>query len=269
MTRNFIISSLSSIPDSVPELEADRASAGEVTAIGTQLVADHRRGHVVDLSRLLVALHRTLFLGELTPISRGIVLARTLEEMEAGDWITVAAELAHGLNNAQLEGIGTSGLLALRRALKAGCPERCERGLERVEHVLAGRAPVEVSDAGGLFVIAEGWGVAASEARAVVRKALPDLRGRLDGSVVIAVQRAESATSRGVLIEHYRRCAEALSERGLEALERAARFGRVLLMPQEQLLPAKAYTLGERTLAFFARVNEALRPVRERIFEPA
>ncbi len=270
MSRNFIISSLSQIPADAPELfEADRASAGEVTAIGTKLVADHKKGGLVDLSRLVVALHRTLFLGELTPIARGIVLARLLEEMEGGDWITVAADLAHGLNNAQLEGIGSAGLLALRHALRSGCPERCERGLERVEQVLAGRAPVEVSDAGGLWVVAEGWGVAESEARAVVRHSLPDLRGRLGGSVVIAVAREESATARGVLVEHYRRCASVLSAEGLEALERAARFGRVLLMPQEQLLPAKALTLGDKALALVSRLNAALRPVRERIFEPA
>jgi len=270
VSRDFIISSLCQVPVDAPELvEADRASAGEVTAIGTKLVADHRRGGVIDLSRLLVAVNRTLFLGELTPIARGIVLARLLEEMEGGDWITVAADLAHGLNNAQLEGIGSSGLLALKAALKAGCPERCERGLERVERVLAGRAPVEVSDAGGLWVVAEGWGVSESEARAVVQQALPDLRGRLGGSVVIAVAREESATSRGVLIEHYRRCAAVLSEQGLQTLERAARFGRVLLMPQEQLLPAKALTYADKAMAMLARLNAALRPVRERIFEPA
>lgn len=269
VTRNFIISSLSQIPEDAPELELDRAAAREVTALGTQLVATQRRSGVVDLARLVVALHRTLFLGELTPIARGIVLARTLEELEPGDWITVAADLAHGLNNAQLEGIGSSGLLALRRALSAGCPERCERGLERVERVLLSRAPVEVSDAGGLWVVAEGWGVSATEARAVVKKAVPDLRGRLGGSVVIAVAREEAATSRGVLVEHYRRCAEVLSQTGLEALERASRYGRVLLMPKEQLLPAKACTLAERVVAVLARLNAALRPVTERIFEPA
>lgn len=269
MTRNFIISSLSHIPDDAPELELDQTAAREVTALGTRLVANHKKGHVLDLSRLLVALHRTLFLGELTPIARGIVLARTLEEMEVADWITVAADLAYGLNNAQLEGIGSSGLLEMRRALKAGCPERCERGLQRIDGVLAGRAPVEVSHAGGLWVVAEGWGVSEAEARAVVRQAVPDLRGRLGGSVVIAVTREEAHTSPGVLVEHYRRCAEVLSESGLEALERAARYGRVLLMPAEKLLPAKAYTLGERALAFCARVNAALKPVREAIFEPA
>jgi hypothetical protein len=270
VTRNFIISSLCHIPEDAPELvEADVASAKEITAIGTQLVADHRKGQVIDLSRFIVALHRTLFLGELTPIARGIVLARTLEEMEGGDWITVAADLAHGLNHNQLEGIGSAGLLALKRALKAGCPERCERALERVERVLKGRAPVEVSDADGLFVVAEGWGVSAAEGRTLVQQALPDLRGRLGGSVVIAVAHEEAMTQRGVLIEHYRRCAEVLSKTGLDNLERAARFGRVLLMPQEQLLPAKALTWTERALAFCARVHAALRPVRERIFEPA
>jgi hypothetical protein len=103
----------------------------------------------------------------------------------------------------------------------------------------------------------------------VVQQALPDLRGRLGGSVVIAVAREESATSRGVLIEHYRRCAAVLSEQGLQTLERAARFGRVLLMPQEQLLPAKALTYTDKAVAMLARINAALRPVRERIFEPA
>jgi hypothetical protein len=269
VARDFIISSLCMVPENAPELEADAASAREITAIGEQLVADHRRGALIDLSRFLVALHRTLFLGELTPIARGIVLARSLEEMEGGDWVTVAADLAHGLNNAQLEGIGSAGLLALERALKAGCPERCERGLERVRQVLAGRAPVEVSAAGGLWVVAEGWGVAESEARALVRQALPDLRGRLGGSVVIAVAHEEAATSRGVLIEHYRRCGQVLSANGLAMLERAARFGRVQLLPQEQLLPAKALTYTERAMAVLARINAVLRPVRERIFEPA
>ena len=270
VSRDFIISSLCQVPDDAPELAAaDLESAREVTAIGSQLVADHRKGHVIDLSRLIVALHRTLFLGELTPIARGIVLARTLEEMEGGDWITVAAELAHGLNNAQLEGIGTSGLLALKAELKAGCPERCERALERVERELLGRAPVELSDAQGLWVVDEGWGVSAKDARALVHQSVPDLRGRLGGSVVIAVARDEASTSRGVLIEHYRRCAAVLSESGLQTLERAARFGRVILMPQEQLLPARALTAGERALGLFARAYEALKPVRERIFEPA
>jgi hypothetical protein len=223
----------------------------------------------MDLSRFLVALHRTLFMGALTPIRRGIVVARVLEELEGGDWITVAGDLAHGLNNAQLEGIGSSGLLALERALKAGCPERSDRALDRVQQVLAGRAPVEVSDAGGLWVVAEGWGVCAQEARRTVRHALPELRGRLGGTVTIAVSREESETSRGVLIEHYRRCAEVLSASGLETLERAARFGRVLLLPQEQLLPAKALTHTERAKGFLGRLNEALRPVRDRIFAPA
>jgi len=147
--------------------------------------------------------------------------------------------------------------------------QRCERGLERVDHVLAGRAPVEVSDADGLYVVAEGWGVSDEEAKRLVTQALPDLRGRLGGAVVIAVHRDEAATQRGVLIEHYRRCAEVLSRAGLETLERAARFGRVQLLPQEQLLPAKALTYTERAMAMLARVNAALRPVRERIFEPA
>jgi hypothetical protein len=269
MTRDFIISSLSHIPDDAPELELDQTAAREVTALGTQLVASHKKGQVIDLSRLLVALHRTLFLGELTPIARGIVLARTLEELEGSDWITIAADLAHGLNNAQLEGIGSSGLLALRRALKAGCPERCEQALRRIEGVLAGQAPVEVSHAGGLWVVAEGWGVSEDEARGVVRQALPDLRGRLGGQVVIAVTREEAQTSPGVLVEHYRRCAEVLSAHGLQTLERAARYGRVLLMPAERLLPAKACTFSERALAFCARVSAALKPVREAIFEPA
>lgn len=270
VARDFIISSLCSIPEDAPELAADDvASARGVTEIGVRLVANHRKGGVIDLSRFLVALHRSLFLGELTPIARGIVLARTLEEMEGGDWITVAADLAHGLNHAQLEGIGSAGLLALERALKAGCPERCERGLDRVRRVLHGRAPVEVSAADGLWVVAEGWGVSESEARALVTQALPDLRGRLGGAVVIAVAREESQTSRGVLIEHYRRCAAVLSPRGLELLERAARFGRVQLLPCEQLLPAKALTYTERATAMLARVNAALRPLTDRIFEPA
>ena len=268
MSRNFIISSLSQIPDA-PEFEEDRTSVSEVTAIGTQLVASHRKGGIIDLSRFIVSLHRALFLGELTPIARGIVLARTLEQLEGSDWITVAAELAHGLNNAQLEAIGSAGLLAMKRALKAGCPERCERGLERVEQVLACRAPVEVSDAEGLWVVAEGWGVTASVARAAVQAAVPDLRGRLGGSVVVAVSHQEASTARGVLVEHYRRCAEVLSADGLEALERAARFGRVILLPQEQLLVAKALTLGERAWAAVAKVSAVLKPVTERIFVPA
>ncbi|MBK7857650.1 MAG: hypothetical protein IPJ65_03270 [Archangiaceae bacterium] len=269
MAKDFIISSLCMVPEGELEVENDLQSAREITAVGEALVADHRRAGVIDLSRFLVALHRTLFLGELTPIGRGIVLARTLEEMEGGDWITVAAELAHGLNNAQLEGIGSAGLLALKRALKSGCPERCERGLERVREILARRAPVEVSAAGGLWVVVEGWGVTDAEARGLVQKALPELRGKLGGSVVIAVSREEASTSRGVLIEHYRRCGEVLSRTGLEMLERAARFGRVQLLPQEQLLPARALTFSERTLAVLSRINAVLRPVTERIFEPA
>jgi hypothetical protein len=268
--RDFIISSLSQIPDHAPELaEADLASAREVTAIGSQLVVDHRRGSVMDLSRFLVALHRTLFMGELTPICRGIVVARVLEQLEGSDWISVAADLAHGLNNAQLEGVGSAGLLALERALKSGCPERCEQGLERVRQVLSRRAPVELCDADGLWVVAEGWGVCAAEARRTVRHALPELRGRLGGTVIIAVSREETGTARGALVEHYRRCAEVLSKSGVETLERAARFGRVLLMPQEQLLPARAMSFTERAAAALTRVNEVLRPVRERIFAPA
>jgi hypothetical protein len=268
--RDFIIGSMCMVPDGgLDFVETDSNAAREITDIGTKLVADHRRGGLVDLSRFLTALHRTLFLGELTPIGRGIVLARTLEEMEGGDWVTVSAELAYGLNNNQLEGIGSSGLLAMRRALKAGCPERTEQALVRVEQVLAGRAPVEVSDAGGTWVVAEGWGVEASDAHALVQMALPELRGRLGGAVIVAVSREESMTSRGVLIEHYRRCAEVLSQKGLDMLERAAKFGRVQLLPQEQLLPAKALTFSEKAMQWAAKVNAALRPVRERIFEPA
>ena len=126
-----------------------------------------------------------------------------------------------------------------------------------------------MSDAGGTWVVAEGWGVEAAEAHALVTRAMPELRGRLGGAVIVAVSREEANTSRGVLIEHYRRCAEVLSKKGLDMLERAAKFGRVQLMPQQQLLPAKALTFSEKTVAWFNKVNAALRPVRERIFEPA
>ena len=146
------------------------------------------------------------------------------------------------------------------------------RAAQRMNHAELGPLNVArstVSDADGIYVVAEGWGVSESEARALIALAMPDLRGRLGGAVVIAVAREEAATPRGVLIEHYRRCAEVLSEAGLETLERAARFGRVQLLPQEQLLPAKALTYTEHALAMFAKINSALRPLRERIFEPA
>ena len=45
---------------------------------------------------------------------------------------------------------------------------------------------------------------------------------------------------------------------------------RVILMPQEQLLPAKALSWLDKAAALWSRVDDtAIRPVRERIFEPA
>jgi hypothetical protein len=269
MCRNFIISSVYLAGDDVPEAEEVHDSVQRTLDIGTKLLADHSRRGVIDLSRLLNALHRTLLEAELTPVARGVVLARVLEELQGEHWITVASELAHGLNNAQLDGIGSAGLLALARALRAGCKERNERALDRVMDVLQHRAPVEISDADGLFIVADGWGVNEPDARQAVIQALPELRGRLGGCVVVAVDPKETTTSQQLLVEHYRRCAEVLSKEGLETLQRASKFGRVHLLPQSQLLAARAKTYGERAWAALAWLSQVTRPVRERIFVPA
>jgi hypothetical protein len=269
MCRNFIISSVFLAGDDVPDVDEVHSSVRETLEIGSRLLRDHSRRGVVDLSRLITALHRTLFEAELTPVARGVVLARVLEELEGSHWITVSSELAHGLNNAQLDGIGSAGLLAMARALRAGCPERNERGLERVMHVLEHRAPVEIADADGLFIVADGWGVNEPDARLAVKQALPELRGRLGGCVVVAVDPKEATTSQQLLVEHYRRCAEVLSKEGIEMLQRASKFGRVHLLPQAQLLAARQKTAGERAMGVLSWLGEVTRPVRDRIFVPA
>jgi hypothetical protein len=267
--RDFIISSVYLAGDDVPDSDQVHASVRETLEIATKLLADHTRRGVIDLSRLVTALHRALFEAELTPVARGVVLARLLEELEGSHWITVAAELGHGLNNAQLDGIGSAGLLAMARALRAGCPERNEQALERVMTTLQHRAPVEVSDADGLFIVSDGWGISAPDALQVVKQAMPELRGRLGGQVVVAVDPKESTTSQQLLVEHYRRCAEVLSKQGIEVLQRASKFGRVHLLPQQQLLAARTKSLGDRAHAALAWVASITRPVVERIFVPA
>ncbi len=268
MSRNFIISSVYLAGEDVPVTDVDQSATQRLLEAGVALVAQHRKCDVLDLSRLLTSLHRAMFDGELTPVARGVFLARALEELEGADWITVAAELSHGLNNAQLDGIGSAGLLALSRALKAGCPERCERALERVSHVLLHRAPVELSEAGGLFIVSDGWGVTEPSARQAVKQALPELRGRLGGCVVVAVDPKEANTSRALLVEHYRRCADVMTAEGIATLERAQKFGRIHLLPQEQLLAARAKSLGERARTVLGWVDAVIKPVRERIFVP-
>jgi len=122
--------------------------------------------------------------------------------------------------------------------------------------VLYGRAPVEVSAAGGLWVVAEGWGVAESEAREVVRRGrcltcAAALGGSPWSSPVAPVEevrdlarrahRAHTAAAPGALAQRASRCSSVPPVRPRAALA------------SEQLLPAKALTYSERAMAMLAR----------------
>lgn len=271
MERDFIISSLFNISER--ETSDFPNTVFEVTHFGTRLVDSHRFEDLVDLSRLSTALHRTLFYGEtqFSPMTRGIIVARTLEQLEIQDAGALAADFAHALTFAQLECIASSGLLALRLAMKtSNASARHEHVLQTIEHVLEGRAPIEASDAGGFCILVEGWGVSENEARKVLRLAMPELRGRLGGSVVIALAKEEQATSPEVVREHYRRCAEVLSPAIRQSLSRASQFERVRFVPQHQLMPARQLTWMENALAVWTRVDALMiRPIRDRMFVPA
>src|SRR4051812_25989615 len=136
MCRDFIISSVYLAGADVPDNKLPHLSPRELLGLGAQLVRAHSRGEVVDLWRLYRALHRELIGPSLTPIARGVVLARALHELDRSARATLATRLVYELTDAQLLALSRSRLLALARA------QRCETSSQRLAMLLGRSSPV-------------------------------------------------------------------------------------------------------------------------------